>query len=88
MKAAPLGIFSIQFDEYTDVSSCAQLICFVRYIYDGDLKKIFCLSPLQTTTKGIDIFEKVNAFFIDNGLDWKNICAICTDGATAMLRSR
>ena len=89
MKAAPLGIFSIQLDESTDVSSCAQLICFVRYIYEGDFKEdfLFCL-PLSTTTKGNDIFEKVNAFFIDNGLDWKNLCAICSDGAPAMLGCR
>ena len=86
MKTAPLGLFSIQLDESTDVTSCAQLICFARYVHDGDFKEdfLFCL-PLQTTTRGIDVFEKVNEFFIDNGLIWQNLCGVCTDGAPAML---
>ena len=86
MKTAPLGLFSIQLDESTDVTSCAQLIYFARYVHDGDLKKefLFCL-PLQTTTRGIDVFEKVNEFFIDNGLIWQNLRGVCTDGAPAML---
>ena len=86
MKTAPLGLFSIQLDESTDVASCAQLICFARYIHDREFKEdfLFCL-PLQTTTRGIDVFEKVNEFFIDNGLVWENLCGVCTDGAPAML---
>ena len=81
-----MGVFSIQLDESTDVSSCAQLICFVRYVYDGDFKKefLFCV-PLETTRRGIDIFEKMNEFFLNNGLTLENICDICTDGAPAML---
>ena len=71
MKTAPLGLFSIQLDELTDVASCAQLICFARYIHDREFKEDFLFSlPLQTTTRGIDVFEKVNEFFIDNGLVW------------------
>ena len=63
MKSPPLGIFCNQLDEYTDVSLCAQLTCFVRYIYEGDFKDdfLFCLH-LPTTTRGMDIFEKVNEF--------------------------
>ena len=43
---------------------------------------------MAVSYKQIKLFEKVNAFFIDNGLDWKNLCAICTDGAPAMLGCR
>ena len=41
MKTAPLGLFSIQLDESTDVASCAQLFYFARYIHDGDFKEDF-----------------------------------------------
>ena len=32
IKAAPLGIFALQLDEITDVSNCAQLLVFTRYM--------------------------------------------------------
>ena len=32
IKEAPLNLFSIQLDESTDVSNCAQLLVFVKYI--------------------------------------------------------
>ena len=38
---APLNTFSIKLDESTDVSSCAQLLVFARYIKDGDFKEEF-----------------------------------------------
>lgn len=89
IKAAKFGIFSIQLDESTDVSSCAQLLVFVRYVHAGAIKEefLFC-SPLETTSKGSDILAKVNTFFETNGLSWDNVCGSCTDGAPAMLGSK
>ena len=43
---------------------------------------LFCL-PLETTRRRIGVFEK----FIDNGLVWRNLCGVCTDGTPAMLGS-
>lgn len=87
IKASPL--FSFQVDESTDVSSCAQLLVFVKYIHSDDIKEefLFC-SALETTTKGEDIMEKINTFFETGGLQWKNVCGVCTDGAPAMLGSK
>ena len=50
IKASPL--FSFQLDDSTDVSSCSQLLVFVRYINSGDIKDefLFC-SVLESTTK-------------------------------------
>ena len=60
MKSAPLGLFSIQLDESTDVTSCAQLICFARYVHDGDFKEDFLFFlPLQTTRREIDVLKKL-----------------------------
>jgi hypothetical protein len=87
IKASPL--FSFQVDESTDISSCSQLLVFVKYIHSDDIKEefLFC-SALETTTKGEDIMEKINTFFATGELQWKNVCGVCTDGAPAMLGSK
>ncbi|XP_045109127.1 zinc finger BED domain-containing protein 5-like [Portunus trituberculatus] len=83
------GLFSIQLDESTDVQSCSQLLAFVRYVHDEDLKEefLFC-EPLEQSTKGEDVMQKLTEFFESEGLDWGNLCGICTDGAPAMLGSQ
>ena len=82
-------MFLFQVDESTDVSSCAQRHVFVRYIHSGDIKEefLFC-SELDTTTTSVDIMGKMKTFFKAQGLQWENVCGVCTDGAPAMLRSR
>ena len=48
------GLFSIQPDESTDVQSCSQLLAFVRYVHDEDLKEeVFFSEPLEQSTKGV-----------------------------------
>ena len=87
IKASPM--FSFQIDESSDVSSCAQLLVFVRYICSGDIKEefLFC-SELDMTITSADIMKKIKSFFEAAGLQWKDICGVCTDGAPAMLGSR
>jgi len=55
MKASPM--FSV--DESTDVTSCAQLLVFVRFIHSGDISEelLFC-KELQTATTSEDVLEK------------------------------
>ena len=79
-------MFLFQVDESTDITLCAQLLVFVRYIHSGDIKEefLFC-SDLKTTTKSVDILEKIRTFFDSENLHWKNVCGVCTDGAPAML---
>ena len=64
-------LFSFQLDESTDVSSCSQLLVFVRYINTCDINDefLFC-SALETTTKGDDVLEKVSTFSQDEDLQW------------------
>ena len=40
---------------------------------------------MRTTTKGEDVFELVNNFFKENGLQWTKLVGWTTDGAPAML---
>ena len=85
LKKAPFGKFAIQLDESTDVTACAQLLMFVRYVSGKDFKKdfLFC-HTLDSTTRGKDIFIKVSDFFEREGLSWNNVCACTTDGAQSM----
>ena len=56
--------FSIQLDETTDVSNCAQLLVFVRYATKDSIPSELLLSNgMRTTTKGEDVFELVDNFF-------------------------
>jgi len=51
-------MFSFQVDEAVNVTSCAQLLVFVKYILSGDIKEklLFC-KELQTTTSA-NVLEK------------------------------
>ncbi|XP_061587577.1 zinc finger BED domain-containing protein 5-like [Cololabis saira] len=77
--------FSIQLDETTDVADLAQLLIYVRYENDGAATEdlLFC-QPLQTRTTADQIFQVLNEFMQENGLDWKRCVGVCTDGARAM----
>ena len=39
LKKAHFGKFAIQLDESTDVTACAQLLVFVRYVSGEDFKE-------------------------------------------------
>ena len=86
IRIAPFGLFAIQIDKATDISLCAQLMVFAKYVYNNTFKEefLFC-SPLETTTKAADILEKVSTFFESENLKWKNLTGFCTDGAPSML---
>ncbi|XP_042204126.1 protein ZBED8-like [Homarus americanus] len=88
-KVKEAGLFSIQLDESTDVQSCSQLMVFVRYVHGEDMKEEFLsCETLEQSTKGEDVMQKLSEFFEANGLDWDNLCGICTHGAPAMLGSK
>ncbi|XP_042225326.1 protein ZBED8-like [Homarus americanus] len=78
IKLSPTGMFTIQLDESTDVSSCAQLL---REEY------LLC-TQLETTTTDVDVMEKLSSFFTANRISWDNCCGVCTDGAPAMMGSK
>ncbi|XP_054464244.1 protein FAM200C-like [Anoplopoma fimbria] len=75
--------FSLQLDETTDVSNLSQLVVFVRYMKDDEIKEdfLFC-KPLTTTTKAVDVKKLVDDFFRDNNLSWNMVSAVCSDGSS------
>ena len=63
------GPFALQLDESTNVSFCAQLIPFMRYIYNGELKNEFlCIINLSSRTGGEDIYQTVDTIFKANDM--------------------
>ncbi len=89
IKSSPTGMFAIQLDESMDVSSCAQLLVFVRYVFLCDIKEEYLLcTQSETTTTAEDVMEKLSSFFKANRIPWENYFAVCTDGASAMLGSK
>jgi len=79
----PVGI---QLDESTDVENCSQLMVFVRYVKEKEIVEefLFC-EPLELTTQGIDIFNKLKDFLVQYEIPMNKIGSICTDGAPSML---
>lgn len=45
------------------------------------LNYLYLLVALEATTKGEDIFENVESFFKQHGLNWKDMKGCTTDGA-------
>ncbi|KAK1897528.1 Zinc finger BED domain containing protein 5 [Dissostichus eleginoides] len=77
--------YSIQLDETTDVADLANLMVYVRYEHDGAAQEefLFCQPPETRTTAEL-IFQLLDAFVQENGLEWKKCVGVCTDGARAM----
>lgn len=85
IKQSPAKI-SMHIDESTDVSDHSQLLLFVRYIHEKNIKEEFLsCERLETTTKAADVFKLIQSFFDRHELAWDLIGSICTDGAPAMI---
>ena len=87
VRSSPL--FSLQLDESTDISSCAQLLVYARYIFENNVKVQYRFSePLLTTCREEDMSKIVKDFFENHALDWKQLVGICTGGAPYMIGYR
>ena len=85
-KIRSCPIIFLQLDESTDVSSCAHLLVYTRYIFENNIKEQYLFSePLSTTCKEKDVFRVVEVFFESHTFDWKQVVVICTDGAPSMI---
>lgn len=79
--------FSIQCDESVDSSSAAQLMVFIRTVFDDVTTKeeLLTLLPLKTTTRGVDIYNAVKEFFAEKKVPLEKLVSVTTDGASAMI---
>lgn len=59
---------------------------FIRYVLNNNYKEeLLTLLPLHDRTTGQILFERFQEFMNTNGLSYKNILSIVTDGAPAMI---
>lgn len=79
--------FGIQCDESVDSSSIAQLLVFVRMVFEdfSTREELLALLPLKTTTRGVDIYNTVKEFFLQKKVPLEKLVAVTTDGAPAMI---
>ena len=78
--------FSMQLDENNDAANLNQLIAFVRYVKEQEIKKEFLFGKqFITTAKAIDVKNILDDFITSNGLSWNMVSAVCTDGAPSMI---
>lgn len=77
--------YSLQLDESTDIADKVHLLCFVRFNFNGSVAEemLFC-HTLKTTTTGQDIFDSLDSFIRENGINWFKCVGLTTDGARAM----
>lgn len=78
--------FALQVDESTDLSGKAQLLGFVRFIYEGKIiNEFLCCKELSGHTTGQDIFDAITSYINTLKLSWNECVGICTDGAASMV---
>ncbi|KAK3525004.1 hypothetical protein QTP86_012879 [Hemibagrus guttatus] len=79
--------FSIQCDGSVDSSSTAQLLVFIRMVFEdfSTREELLTLLPLKTTTRGVDIYNTVKEFFMQKKVPLEKLVAVTTDGAPAMI---
>uniref|UniRef100_A0AAR2LN01 DUF4371 domain-containing protein n=1 Tax=Pygocentrus nattereri TaxID=42514 RepID=A0AAR2LN01_PYGNA len=79
--------FSIQCDESVDSSSTAQLLVFIRMVFEdfSTREELLTLLPLKTTTRGDDIYNMVKEFFVQKKVPLGKLVVVTTDGAPAMI---
>lgn len=81
------GKFVIQLDKITDAASEEQLMVYVRYRRETDTEEdLRMCHPLESTTKGDDVSQKVDDFFNEPEvrLAWEDCVGIVTDGASSV----
>ena len=87
LKSCLHGMFSIQLDESIDISNVSHLMVFVRWASVIEETILFC-SSLQSTTRAIDILQKVDDYFKKWDLKWENLCSVCTNRTPAIIVAR
>ena len=78
--------FATQLDESINLSNCAILVFFVRYVNEESIMKAFLsgLKPPERTTSS-EIFRSLNSYVQKQGLDGGKWVGVCTGGAADMI---
>lgn len=78
--------FSLQLDESTDVTDTAQLLVFIRMVFEdfSTKEELLGMISLKERTRGLDIFTAFKDYVEKIKLPLYRLVSITTDGAAAM----
>lgn len=78
--------FSLQLDESTDVTDTAQLLVFIRMVFEdfSTKEELMGMISLKERTRGLDIFNAFKNYVGQINLPLYKLVSITTDGAAAM----
>jgi len=85
MKSTPVKFF-LQFDESTDVSSCAVLLGFNRYVHLDMIKEEIRCAKILLRRRRVRIC--LTRFLESSGLGWHRVYQVAVDGAPATMGAR
>ena len=79
--------FSLQLDESTDIKDAAQLVVFIRMVFeDWTIKEeVLGMITLKERTRGIDMYNAFKNFCFETKLPLWKLVSITTDGAKSMV---
>ena len=73
-------LFSLTFDESTDVSHISQFSILARYVVVDTLRQeSIAVLPLKETTRGEDLSQSFIVFAKDKNLPMDKLVSVCTD---------
>ena len=78
--------FLLQFDESTDITDTAQLLVFIRMVFEdfSTKEELLSMISLKGKTRGLDIFTEFKAYICQIKLPLYKLVSMTTDGAPAM----
>ena len=79
--------FSLQLDESTDIRGTAQLLIYIRMVFQDNTSKeeLLGMVSLKGRTRGVDIFNSFKKFVNNLKLPIYKLVSMTTDGAAAMI---
>ena len=77
--------FSMQIDESTLRHSESLLLCYVRFISNGEMKEDLLFSKLILNCKGLNVYEEIKNYFELKSISLEHWVALATDGASLMI---
>ncbi|XP_075217985.1 general transcription factor II-I repeat domain-containing protein 2-like [Lycorma delicatula] len=86
-KINQLRVYSLAFDESTDISDTSQLMIFIRGLNDSFqvTEEMLNILNLKDTTRGEDVFQAIENCLAKNSLNFGTPSGLTTGGAPALV---
>ena len=75
----------MQIDESILRNSESLLLCYVRFISNGEMKEDLLFAKLIINYKGLTVYEEIKNYFELKSISLEHLVAIATDGSPSMI---